>query len=89
MAPSRSTRMQGARAGRFAAADTDGDGVLTRDELGGRRHGPAAEARVDRLLEAGRHDGDGAAERGRTRTRLRDARRQAGLERMFQRAVRR
>ena len=56
---SRLDEMQGARAGRFAAADTDGDGVLTRDELVAGAMA-RAEAGIDRLLERADSDGDGA-----------------------------
>ena len=51
--------MQTLRANRFAQADSNGDGRLTRSEMTAQAQGNA-ERRIDRMIERADSDGDGA-----------------------------
>ncbi len=62
--------MAGHRQAMFAAADTDGDGVLSRDEMMARaqeRAAKRAERAVERMLDRHDADGDGALSAGEMR----------------------
>ncbi len=75
--------MQGAAEGRWARADADDDGLVTRDELIAQAMAQA-ETRIDQMFERADTDGDGAISTAEIEA-MREARRVARMERMFER----